>query len=135
MEESEEAAWPAAGQEREETGIIKEAETTRSPSLNDLQDRQQVFIHQQGERIATWLLQCWEGREAQQLRSVCRDYGIAKGIEREAATCKPLQLALIECEGKISPQRRYCKPARQVDHHRRSYPISEGVDGGGGGLQ
>lgn len=134
MEESEEAAWPAAGQEREETGITKEAKTTLSPSLNDLRDRQQIFLHQQGERIASWLLQCWEGREAQQLRSVSRDYGTAKGIEREAATCKPLEVALIECEGKISPQRRYCKPARQVDHHR-SYPVSEEANGGGGGLQ
>lgn len=31
---------------------------------------------------------------------------------------------LVEFE--ISPQKRYCKPARQANYHRR-YPVSEGV--------
>lgn len=32
-EELEEAAWPAAGQEKKKAGMTKEAETTWSPSL------------------------------------------------------------------------------------------------------
>ncbi|KAK4816527.1 hypothetical protein QYF61_017728, partial [Mycteria americana] len=43
---------------------------------------------------------CWEGREAQQLGSITRDYGIDKGIRREAATHKLLEVALSKCKGK-----------------------------------
>lgn len=35
-EELEEAAWPAAGQEKVKAGMTKEAGTTWSPSLDDL---------------------------------------------------------------------------------------------------
>lgn len=55
------------------------------PNLNIVWDRQQVLIHEQGEHITTWLLQYWEGREAQQLGSITRDYGSDKGIRRETA--------------------------------------------------
>ena len=79
-EESEEAAWPAARQEREET-VIKEAKTTQSPSLNDLRDRQQVFFHQQRKFSATWLLQCWEGRKPRSWGPSLGTMGLTKGSE------------------------------------------------------
>lgn len=55
------------------------------PILNTVWDRQQVLIHEQGEHIATWMLQYWEGREAQKLGSIARDHKSDKGIRRETA--------------------------------------------------
>jgi len=73
-------------------------------------------------------------QEAQELGSITRDYGIDKGIRREAVTRKRLEVVLGKREGKLAVQRSYCRPARQLDYHRR-YPVSEGVNVAGGGLQ
>ncbi|GAB0208818.1 hypothetical protein GRJ2_003347500 [Grus japonensis] len=54
------------------------------------------YSRQPGERIAAWLLRCWdngadsqqlEGREAQQLGSLARNRGIERGIGKETAIC------------------------------------------------
>ena len=87
-EESEEAAYSAAGQELQNR-------TTQPLSMSKLRENQKDFAHQPGEGIAaTWLLRCWdngahslelEGREAQQLGSIARDCGIDREIGRGAA--------------------------------------------------
>ncbi|GAB0209890.1 hypothetical protein GRJ2_003454700 [Grus japonensis] len=57
---------------------------------------QKDYSCQTGEWIAAWLLCCWdsgtnilqlEGREAQQLGSLARNWGIERGIGKEAAIC------------------------------------------------
>ncbi|XP_049649847.1 uncharacterized protein LOC126035354 [Accipiter gentilis] len=54
------------------------------------------YSRQPGERIAAWLVQCWdngadsqqlEGKEAQELGSLARNWGIERGIGKEAAVC------------------------------------------------
>ncbi|GAB0207417.1 mitochondrial enolase superfamily member 1 [Grus japonensis] len=76
--------------------IRQEAETTRSLTSSELRDMQKDYSCQPGERIAAWLLRCWdngdnsqqlEGREAQQLGSLARNRGIERGIGKETAIC------------------------------------------------
>ncbi|GAB0206427.1 hypothetical protein GRJ2_003108300 [Grus japonensis] len=76
--------------------IRQEAETTRSLTSSELRDMRKDYSRQPGERIAAWLLRCWdngadsqqlEGREAQQLGSLARNRGIERGIGKETAIC------------------------------------------------
>ncbi|GAB0207069.1 mitochondrial enolase superfamily member 1 [Grus japonensis] len=76
--------------------IRQEAETTRSLTSSELRDMQKDYSCQPGERIAAWLLRCWdngdnsqqlEGREAQRLGSLARNRGIERGIGKETAIC------------------------------------------------
>ncbi|GAB0208081.1 hypothetical protein GRJ2_003273800 [Grus japonensis] len=76
--------------------IRQEAETTWSLTSSELRDMREDYSRQPGERIAAWLLRCWdngndsqqlESREAQQLESLARNRGIERGIGKEAAIC------------------------------------------------
>ncbi|XP_010568992.1 PREDICTED: uncharacterized protein LOC104833793 [Haliaeetus leucocephalus] len=76
--------------------LKQEAETTRSLTSSELRDLRKDYSRQPGERIAAWLLRCWdngadsqqlEGKEAQQLGSLARNRGIERGIGKEAAVC------------------------------------------------
>ncbi|XP_049649778.1 uncharacterized protein LOC126035320 [Accipiter gentilis] len=76
--------------------LKQEAETTWSLTSSELWDLRKDYSCQPGERIAAWLLQCWdngadsqqlEGKEAQQLGSLARNRGIERGIGKEAAIC------------------------------------------------
>ena len=76
--------------------LSQEAETTRSLTSSELRDMRKDYSCQPGERIAAWLLRCWdsgadsqqlEGKEAQQLGSLARNRGIERGIGKEAAIC------------------------------------------------
>lgn len=76
--------------------LKQEAETTRSLTSSELRDLRKDYSRQPGERIAAWLLRCWdngadsqqlEGKEAQQLGSLARNRGIERGIGKEAAIC------------------------------------------------
>ncbi|KAM9591472.1 uncharacterized protein ACIBXB_006268 [Morphnus guianensis] len=76
--------------------LRQEAETTRSLTSSELRDLRKDYSRQPGERIAAWLLRCWdngadsqqlEGKEAQQLGSLARNRGIERGIGKEAAIC------------------------------------------------
>ena len=90
--ESEEAACSAAEQSEElgeeQIEIINETETTQPLFLSELQVMQKDFF-QQGKRILSWLLWCWdigassqelEGKEAWQLGSFAKGKVIDKGI-------------------------------------------------------
>ncbi|KAK4822911.1 hypothetical protein QYF61_023274 [Mycteria americana] len=74
----------------------QEAETTWSVTSSELRDVRKDYSCQPGERIAAWLLRCWdsgansqqlEGKEAKQLGSLARNGGIERGIGKEAAIC------------------------------------------------
>ncbi|KAM9591477.1 uncharacterized protein ACIBXB_006274 [Morphnus guianensis] len=76
--------------------LKQEAETTQSLTSSELRDLRKDYSRQPGERIAAWLLRCWdngadsqqlEGKEAQQLGSLARNRGIERGIGKEAAIC------------------------------------------------
>ena len=76
--------------------LSQEAETTWSLTSSELRDMRKDYSRQPGERIAAWLLRCWdsradsqqlEGKEAQQLGSLARNRGIERGIGKEAAIC------------------------------------------------
>ncbi|RMC06553.1 hypothetical protein DUI87_15990 [Hirundo rustica rustica] len=69
---------------------------TRSLTSSELQDLRKDYSRRPGERISAWLLRCWdcgadghllEGRDAQQLGSLARDWGIERGIGKETAIC------------------------------------------------
>lgn len=60
--------------------MTKEADTTLSPSLNDLRDRQQVFIHQQGEHFAIWLFQWWKVGKPSNWGPSLGTIGLTKGL-------------------------------------------------------
>lgn len=79
-------------QEGKETEIMNKAEIVNS-SLSKLQDTQKYYSHQPGELIIGWLLQCCasgantqelESKEAQQLGSLTREWGINKRIGKGA---------------------------------------------------
>lgn len=76
-------AGPSRKQEEEES--IKEAVTTWSLLLGELQDMQKGFSHCSGKHNVTWLLWCWDNRagtldlvgsKAKQLGSLSREGGI-----------------------------------------------------------
>lgn len=80
-------------QEGKEIEIMNKAGIINSLSLNKLQDTHKYYSHQPGELIISWLLQCYgtgansqelESKEAQQLGSLTRDWGINKRIEKGA---------------------------------------------------
>ncbi|XP_074713429.1 uncharacterized protein LOC141938453 [Strix uralensis] len=98
--EEEEAGPSAKGSEEGITELKQEAETTRSLTSSELRDLRKDYSRQPGERIAAWLLQCWdngadaqqlEGKEAQQLGSLARDRGIERGIGKETGICSLLR--------------------------------------------
>ncbi|KAK4810528.1 hypothetical protein QYF61_004491 [Mycteria americana] len=89
-----EASPSAKKREEEVREITQEVETTQSLTSKELRDMQKDYSRQPGERIAAWLLRCWdngadsqqlEGKEAQQLGSLARNWGIDRGIGKEAA--------------------------------------------------
>ncbi|XP_075595208.1 uncharacterized protein LOC142599193 [Balearica regulorum gibbericeps] len=96
-ERFEQEAGPSAKKWEEGVREIRqEAETTRSLTSSELRDMRKDYSRQPGERIAAWLLRCWdngadsqqlEGREAQQLGSLARNRGIERGIGKETAIC------------------------------------------------
>lgn len=92
-----EAACCAARESQEEEGkdteIMNKAEIINSLSLSKLQNTHKYYSHQPGELIISWLLQCCatgansqelQSKEAQQLGSLTREWGINKRIGKEA---------------------------------------------------
>jgi len=76
--------------------LRQEEEITLSLTSAELQDMQKDYSCQPGERIAAWLLPCWdkgadsqqlEGKEAQQLGFLARNWEIERGLGKEAAIC------------------------------------------------
>jgi len=82
-----------SGRDDDEPGSSREIEIiTRSLSLSELRDMRKDFSRHPGKHIVTWLLRCWgngasslalEGKEAKQLGSLARDWGIDKAIGKK----------------------------------------------------
>ncbi|XP_054244819.1 centromere protein I [Indicator indicator] len=95
-EDYDQEAGPSTGRSEAVSEIKQEAETTQSLTSAELRDLRKDYSRQPGERIAAWLLRCWdngadsqllEGKEAQQLGPIARNRGIEKGIAKETGIC------------------------------------------------
>ncbi|XP_049649800.1 uncharacterized protein LOC126035331 [Accipiter gentilis] len=80
------------GSSREQEVEAEPEIITRSLSMSELRDMRKDFSRHPGEHIVTWLLRCWdsgassvelEGKEAKQLGSLSREWGIDKAIGRK----------------------------------------------------
>lgn len=94
------------------------------------------FSHNPGEHAVTQPLQCWDngvdslrsvGMGARLLQSLSMEGGADKAIIKNENISPPLDAILVSCEGNVSLQGQYYMSTRQVDHHGKRYPVSEGI--------
>lgn len=133
------AAKQPQEQERGETEIIYESETTWSLSLSKLQDAERWHLpsrhanyHLLSLVLGYWGQQDLESQEARQLASLLGSRGSTQGSEKGQQICSFWRWLLSH---KVSPWRRFWKRPRQAEHNWGRYPVAEGTGCGRGDLQ